>query len=96
MVGQAGNGKRPPDSFQGRVYRLPLLALLGEPSPALGRDPVVLATATALSDFPPGLDVAEPLEPMENRVKHAVSPLDFSAGQFFDALNDRVAVTIAF
>ena len=33
---------------------------------------------------------------MQNRIQHAVGPLDFSAGQFPDALNDRVTVTIAF
>ena len=33
---------------------------------------------------------------MQNRIQHAVGPLDLSAGQFLDALNDRVTVTIAF
>src|SRR6185503_15590729 len=71
-----------------------MLAFLAEPSPALGRDPVVLATATALRDFPPGLNVAKPLEPMQNRVEHPVRPLHSPSGQLPNSLDDRIAIAI--
>ena len=56
--------------------------------------PVVLATAAALGDLPARLDVAEPLEPMQNGVEHPVRPLHASAGQLADALEDRVPVAV--
>src|SRR6266550_1088917 len=96
VVGRTGNGERPPDALQGRVHRFPLLAFLAESSLALGRDPVVLATATALRDFPPGLNVAEPLEPMQNRVEHPVRPLHSPSGQLPNSLEDRIAIAIRF
>src|SRR5262249_21257604 len=55
------NGNPQPDARQRSVHRLPLPAFLGELIPALRRDPVVLAAPAAFGDFPPRLDVAEPL-----------------------------------
>ena len=55
---------------------------------------VVLATAAALRDLPPRLDVAEPLEPVQDGVEHPVRPLHAPSGQLPNALEDRVAVAV--
>src|SRR5919206_5303437 len=96
VAGREGNAERRPDASQRCVHRLPLPALLGELSSAPGRDPVVLATAPALRNFPPRLDVAEALEPMQNGVEHPVRPLHAPPGQLPNSLKDGVAVAVLF
>src|SRR5215217_4755222 len=96
MAGREGNAERRPDAPQRSIHRLPLPAFLGELSPAPGRDPVVLAAAAALRNFPPRLDVAEPLEPMQNGVEHPVRPLHAPSGQLPNSLEDGVAVAVLF
>jgi hypothetical protein len=80
--------------MQRGVHSLPLPALLDELCTAAGGDRVVLAAAAAVRDLPARLDVAEPLEPMENRIEHPVRPLHAPAGQLADALEDRVPVAV--
>src|SRR5215213_3293362 len=96
MAGREGNAERRPDASQRSVHRLPLLAFLCELSPAPGRDPVVLATPAALRNLPPRLDVAKPLEPMQNGVEHPVRPLHAPSGQLPNSLEDGVAVAVPF
>src|ERR671920_136293 len=91
-----GKKERLPDAPQRRVHRLPLPAFLRELSPAPGRDPVVLATAAALRNFPSRLDVAEPLEPVQSRVEHPVRPLHATSGQLPNSLEDGVSVAVLF
>src|SRR5262245_7489052 len=88
--------EHPPDAPQRGVHRLPLPPFLGELIPPLRRDPVVLAAAAAPRNLPPRLDVAEPLEPVQNGVEHPVSPLQVPAGQLTDALEDGVAIAVRF
>src|SRR5215211_2179956 len=54
------------------------------------------STRTALRNFPPRLDVAEPLEPMQNGVEHPVRPLHAPSGQLPNSLEDGVAVAVLF
>ena len=89
-------GRAPATWSEGRVHRLPLLALLGELRPALGGDRVVLTAPAALGDFPPRLDVSEPLESVQNGVEHSVRPFHASFGELPNALEDRVAVAVLF
>src|SRR5215213_583247 len=96
MAGREGNAERRPDASQRCVHRLPLPAFLRELSPAPRRDTVVLATAAALRNFPPRLDVADPLEPMQNGVEHPVRPLHAPSGQLPNSLEDGVAVAVLF
>src|ERR671914_2054677 len=96
VAGREGNAERRPDASQRCVHGLPLPAFLRELSPAPGRDPVVLATAAALRNFPPRLDVAEPLEPMQNGVEHPVRPHHVPSGQLPNSLEDGVAVAVLF
>src|SRR5215210_2485844 len=96
VAGRDGKVERLPDAPQRGVHRLPLPVFLGELSQAPWRDAVVLATAAALRDFPPGLDVAEPLEPMQNGVEHPVRPLHASSGQLRNPLEDGVTVAVLF
>src|SRR3712207_1788333 len=96
VAGRDGKRERLPDAPWRSVHRLPLPAFLRELSPAPGRDPIVLATAAALRNFPPHLDVAEALEPMQNRVEHPVRPLHAPSGQLPNSLEDGVAVAVLF
>ena len=91
-----GKRKHLPDPPQCRIYRLPLLAFLYELILAPRGDPVVLATAAALSKFPPRLDEAESLEPMQNGVQHPVRPLHVPTGHLLYSLDDGVAIAVPF
>lgn len=66
--------QRLPDLPQRGVDSLPLLALFGELRSTLRRDLIVFSTAATLRHFPPSLDVALPLETMQNRIEHAIRP----------------------
>ena len=73
-----------------------MLLLLPQRLSAIGLQGVIFSFAAGFGFDPATAHQALVFEPMENGVKHTVGPLDFSAGQFLDALNDRVTVTIAF
>ena len=85
-----------PDPSQCRVHRLPLPPFLCELGFPLGGDPVVFAATARLCFFPPRFDVAEPLEPMQNGIKHPVRPLHVPSGQLLNPLDDCVAVAVLF
>src|SRR4029079_11074472 len=72
----------------------PLFALLEKLVAARRRDPVVLPATAGVRRFPPSLDVTESLQPMQDRVEHAVCPLHVSSGQISHPLEDGVAVTV--
>ena len=61
---------------------------------ALWGDAVVLPLAAVLGDDPARLDVAQAFEAVEDGVEHAVGPLHVAAGEFTDALQDRIPVAV--
>ena len=73
----------------------PLLLPVGECFPAGWRDCVVLAPAPGVGGAPRRRYVAEPLEPVQQRVEHPVGPLHAPARQLTHALEDCVAVQVA-
>ena len=85
-----------PDPTQRRVHRMPLPAFFRELGFPLRGDPVIFAAAARLRFFPPRFDVTEPLEPMQNGVKHPVRPLHVPSGQLLHSLDDRVTVAVLF
>lgn len=75
---------------------LPLLAMSGELGAARLRDAVILAAPSGFG-FPPfGRHEALSLETMEDRVKHAIRPLEMAAGQLAHPFDNGVAVTVSF
>src|SRR5690606_17577445 len=85
-------GHATPQSTEGSVGGLPLLALLCQlGSPGI-RHLVVFAPPTLRRRAPLRTDVAEPLEAVQQRVEHAVGPLDVTAGQLTHALENGIAV----
>src|SRR5262245_56677971 len=63
-------------------------------APPLG-DSVVLAPAAPHRRTPAGLDMAEPLESVQQGVEQAFGPVQFAAGYLIDVLEDRVPVALA-
>src|SRR5262249_21768823 len=68
-----------PDAPQCAVHGRPLLPLGGELRPAFFRDPVVLAPAAVLGRAPFRRDITSALEPVQQGIEHAVSPLEVPA-----------------
>ena len=85
-----------PDAAQGRVDRLPLLALRRELRPSVLGEAVVLAPASGVGLAPLGGDKPLALEPVQYRVEHPVGPLQVAAREITDALDDRVTVAVSF
>ena len=77
------------------VDRSPLLAMVGELFAAGSGDSVILAAPPRLGRPPFRRHQALSLEAMEDRVKHAVGPLQVAAGELADTLDNGVAVAVA-
>ena len=84
-----------PDLVEHPADDRPLPAMVGERRRALRAEAIVLARPAAGRLPPFGVDVAEPLEPVQQGVEHAVAPLEFAARELGDPLQDRVAVRLA-
>ncbi len=93
-AGWDGGAELGPDAPERGVHRLPLLAFVGELGLPLGRDPIVLPAAAGVRDFPARLDVAEPLEAVQDRVEHAVGPLHVPARELPYPLQDGIPVAV--
>src|SRR6185436_5304441 len=85
-----------PEPAEGTVHDLPLLALRRELSPAFASDSVVLALAAAFGRGPLRGDETLALEAVQNRIEHAVGPLEVPARQLGHSLDDGVAIAVAF
>src|SRR5437868_2720528 len=59
------------------------------------REPVVFSLPPGIAFLPLRLDEAFRLKAMEDGIEHALRPLEFAAGEFLDALDQRVTVTFA-
>src|SRR5690242_21550366 len=68
----------------------PLLALGLQRPLAVGFQGVILAFAPRFGLTPPRFDPTLPFHPVQDRVEHPISPLDFVAGEAFDFLNQSV------
>src|SRR5207248_10805201 len=64
--------------------------------PPFARNAVVLAPPARLRAGPFRRDESLAFEPMQHGIEHPVGPLQMAAGELGDALDDRVAVAIAF
>ena len=84
-----------PDLVEDTADDRPLPAMVGERGRALRAQAIVLARAAAGQLPPFRVDVAETLEPVQEGVEHAVAPLELTARELGDALQDRVAVRLA-
>src|SRR4029450_3065233 len=72
-----------------------LATLLGQLRPPPFGDPVVLALTIPGCRVPARGDVAEPLEPVEQRGEQARGPVQLAARDLVDLLEDRVPVTLS-
>src|SRR5262245_17938959 len=82
--------------LQRRVHHLPLPALALQLFLAGVRQLVVLALPPGVRLLPDGLHVAVAFEAVEHRVQHAVRPLQLAARELGHALDDGVAIALAF
>src|SRR5258708_4154270 len=77
------------------MKRKPLRAFMLRRFFSGAREPVVFSFSTGVAIFPFRLDEAFGLEAMQDGVEHSFRPLEFAAGEFLDALDQRIAVTFA-
>src|SRR5436853_3126362 len=91
-----GGARLHPERVERLVDDLPALALSRELRPPLARDAVVLPPPACLRTAPLRRDESLAFEPMQHGIEHPVGPLQMAAGELGDALDDRVAVAIAF
>jgi hypothetical protein len=69
--------------------------MLGQRPAALALEGVILPPPAVLGGAPARGDGALLLQAVQDRVQHAVGPLDAALGQLADALDDGVAVGLA-
>jgi hypothetical protein len=87
--------RRGPESIEDRLNGPPWPAVIDHHGMGSGAELVVLALATGFRSAPAGVDEPIGLQSVEDRVKHAIGPLDLPAGEFPYLLDDGVAVAFA-
>src|SRR5687768_12950569 len=95
-AGARGVGEGRPDPPERLIHGPPLPALVGQMLPPRSGHPVVFPPPARLRFFPSGLDETGALQSMENRIEHAVGPLQLAPGQLANPFQDGVAIGVPF